>query len=265
MKNPECTILVASCDKYADLHEPFLVSFRKHWPDCPWLVVLLTETACGVTPGGPSPRPFDRVIMTGLGKCWSVMMAEALRQIETPYVILMMDDYLLSGRVSTEKVIRRFEQAKAFSAANLRLVPSPKGGLAFRDTDLLECPKNTAYCVSCQVGFWARDYLLGLVERTKSAWEFEREGSFMVGGETRPILHAMTLEFPFVDSVHKGCWEKAGLAVCRANGIAPDLTKRGLPSLKVRFVEALKKLVFAVFPWTLIVRIQNRLGAGAKE
>ena len=254
----DCTILVASCDPYSDLHRPFLVAFRRHWPDCPWPVVLLTETVCGAA-------GFDRVISTGKGKCWSEMMAEALRQIATPYVVLMMDDYLLSASVDGKKVAARFAQAREFDAANLRLVASPKGGRPFRGTDLLECPKNTAYCVSCQVGFWARDYLLGLVERTKSAWEFEREGSFMVGGETRPILHTTTLEFPFVDSVHKGCWERAGLATCRANGIEPDLARRGLPSLGTRTVELVKKAIFALFPWTLIVRVQNALGAGAKE
>ena len=260
--NAQCTIVVASCDKYADLHGPFIGSFRRHWPDCQWPVVLLTETTCGALPQGLA---FDRVVTTGRGKCWSAMMAELLQSVETPYVILMMDDYLVSSRVPTAEVVARFEQAKMFDAANLRLVPSPKGGIPFRDTDLLECPKQTAYCVSCQVGFWARDYLLALVERTKSAWEFEREGSFMVGAESRPILHTKTLEFPFVDSVHKGYWERAGLSVCRANGIEPDLAKRALPPFKVRLVEALKKLVFAVFPWTFIVRVQNRLGAGARE
>ena len=68
-----------------------------------------------------------------------------------------------------------------------------------------------------------------------------------------------------VDAVHKGCWEKFGLAVCRANGIEPDLSVRGLPPFKTRFVEGLKALVFAIFPASLIVRIQNALGSGAKE
>lgn len=257
MSASDCTILVSSCDRYADLHEPFIRSFRQHWPTCPWPLVLLTETRCGLAHDAPA---FDRVIQTGKGKSWSVMMAEALRALSTPYVMLMMDDYLLSADVDPTRMASRFAQMQTLNAANLRLVDSPKGGRPYRDTDLLECPKNTAYCVSCQVGFWARDYLLNLVSRTTSAWEFERAGSFMVGNEPRPILHTRTREFPFVDAVHKGYWEKDGLAACRANGLTPDLTCRTTPPVRVRLIESLKACVFAVFPWSLIVRLQNALG-----
>jgi hypothetical protein len=38
-----------------------------------------------------------------------------------------------------------------------------------------------------------------------------------------------------------------------------------LPPLKTRLIEGLKGLAFAVFPTAWIVRVQNVLGAGAKE
>ena len=87
----------------------------------------------------------------------------------------------------------------------------------------------------------------------------------MVGGEKRPLLVTPEKEFPFVDAVHKGCWENFGVEVCRANGIELDFSVRGLPPFKVRVREWLKGLVFAIFPWTLIVRIQNLFDIGMKE
>jgi len=126
-------------------------------------------------------------------------------------------------------------------------------------------PKNVAYCVTCQASIWNREFLLGLARRNKSAWEFERYGSFMVGNEPRPLLVTPTKEFPFIDAVHKGHWEKFGVKCLADNGIDYDFTKRGLPPFKTRLVEGLKGLVFAIFPWSLIVRVQNLLGAGAKE
>ena len=80
-----------------------------------------------------------------------------------------------------------------------------------------------------------------------------------------PLLVTRTKEFPFVDAVHKGHWEKFGVEVCRANGVEIDFSARGLPPLSVRIVEGLKGLVFAIVPNTLIVRVQNALGLGAKE
>ena len=259
MKNVDCTVLVTSCDAYRDVERPFLTLFRRHWPDCPFELVVNGETDAG--PG------FDRAILSGRGKPWCQMLVEALDQIATPYVLLLMNDYFLTAPVETPRVLRRLEQAKRFDAANLRLNPNPPGHRPFGSPadELLEMPKNVAYCVTCQAGIWNRGYLRGLAARNRSAWEFERYGSFMLADETRPLLVTPTKEFPFVDAVHKGCWEPFGVKVLKENGIAPDFAKRGLPSLSVRLCEGVKSLIFTIFPWTLIVRVQNLLGVGMKE
>lgn len=262
--NADLTVLVTSCDAYHDVESPFLSLFRKHWPDCPFELVLLTETGLPVEGVPPDTAGFDQVIATGKGKDWCAMLAEAMEQVHTPYVLLLMNDYLLSSPVDTKSFMVRLEQAKAFDVANLRLNPNPPGREGWRDTDLLEYPKNVAYSVTCQTGIWNREYLLGLARRNKSAWEFERYGSFMLGDETRPLLVTPTKEFPFVDAVHKGYWEKFGVEVCERNGVKIDFAARGLPPLSVKIREGIKSLIFAIFPWTLIVRIQNMFNIGKK-
>lgn len=261
MAHPFCTVLVASCDAYRDVEGPFIALWRKYWPDCPFETVLVTETQPAVTPAAA----FDRTLLTGRGKSWCAMLAEALAQIETPYVMLAMNDYFLVAPVDTARVLKRLREAQTFDAAHVRLHPNPPGRRPFPGSDLLEYPKNTAYAVTCQTGIWRRDYLLSLAQRNKSAWEFERRGSFMLAEETRPLLVAPRPEFPFIDAVHKGYWEKAGMAALAKNGIAYDFAQRGAPPFAVRFREALKKAVFAVFPWTFIVRVQNILDCGMKE
>lgn len=253
-----CTVVVCSCDRYADLHSPFITLFRKYWPDCPFEAVLVTETKVGA-------QGFDKTLFTGFGKPWCQMLAEALEQLKSPYVLLLMDDYLLKAPVDTAKFLKRLDEAKCFDAASLRLNPNPPGRIRRSNSDLLEMPKNVAYCITCQAGIWNREFLLGLASRNKSAWEFERHGSFMLDDEKRPLLVAPMQEFPFIDAVHKGYWEKAGLELCETNGIGIDRTKRDLPPYSVRIKEWIKAAIFAIFPWSLIVRIQNALGVGAKE
>lgn len=257
-----CTVLVTSCDAYEDVEGPFIALWRTFWPDCPFETVLLTESPR--TCGGTGPQ-FDRILAVGRGKTWCAMLAEALETIRTPYVLLLMNDYFLQAPVETARFMRRLEQARTFNAANLRLNPNPPGRWPWLSTDLLEHPKNAAYCVTCQAGIWERSFLLGLARRNKSAWEFERRGSFMLEGETRPLLVTLEKEFPFVDAVHKGYWEKEGLAVVRRNGVPVDLARRGRPPFSVCIREGIKKALFALFPWTLIVRIQNALDLGMKE
>lgn len=257
MKNKDCSIIVTSCDSYRDVEGPFIALFRKYWPDCPFETILITETA--------GTDGFDRVITTGRGKTWCQMLVEALDQITTPYVIMSMNDFMLSAPVDTALILKRLDQMKDADAANLRLVPIPPGRTRWRNTDLLEFPKDTAYCVSCQTGIWNREYLRGLAMRNKSAWEFERYGSFMVGDEKRPVLVTRTREMPDVDTVHKGYWVSAGVNLLKSNGIEYDFSKRPPQPFAVRLREGFKSLVFAIFPWTLIVRIQNIFNIGMKE
>ena len=266
MRNKDCTVLVTSCDAYQDVERPFIAPFRKYWPDCPFELVLVTETAdCPDSEANRDAPRFDRIHATGKGKNWCQMLAEALTQIETPYVLLLMNDYLLTSPVDTLGFQRRLAQAKMFDAANLRLNPNPKGRISWRGSDLLEYPKNTAYCVTCQTGIWNKSYLMKLADQNRSAWEFERLGSFMVGDEPRPLLVTREKEFPFIDAVHKGYWEEAGIELCRRNGIPIDFTARLRQPLHVKAREGFKSLIFAVFPWTLVVRIQNLFNIGMKE
>lgn len=260
--NPDCTVVVCSCDKYADLLEPFAALWRKYWPDCPFETVLVTET------NPEQELCFNRVVACGNGGNWCSRLVVALGMVETPYVIMLCDDYYLVSPVDTEGVLLRLGQAKSYDAANLRLIPNPTPGVRNSipaEDGLFEYRKNTAYCIATQAGIWNREFLLGLARGKSSIWEFERYGSFEVGDEARPLLVTPTKEFPFLDVVHKGHWEKFGVKCLADNGIAYDFSKRGLPPFKVRLVEGFKALVFALVPAGWIVRVQNAIGLGAKE
>ena len=138
--------------------------------------------------------------------------------------------------------------------------------LKIKDIDeLREYLKNKAYCIATQTGIWNREFLRKLAQGKESAWEFERYGSFDVGNEQRALLVTQEKEFPFIDAVHKGCWEKFGVKCLEDNGITFDFSKRGLPSFRIRLIEVIKAFIFAIVPTTLLVRVQNALGIGAKE
>ena len=258
-KDPRCTVLVTSCDKYLDLLEPFTVLFQKYWGECPFEKVLVTETHPDAL-----AHCFDRVIVCGGGKNWASRLVEAIDQITTPYVLMLCDDYYLEAPVDTAQLLRRLDDAQRLGAVNLRLIPNPRQG-EMRSDGLMEYPKNTAYCVSTLTGIWEKEFLRRLAEPVGSIWEFERRGSFSVSDERRPILATVRREFPFVDAAHKGHWEPFGVRVCRDNGIALDFSRRGLPSGWTRFKEGCKALIFALVPNTLLVRLQNALDLGAHE
>ncbi len=81
--------------------------------------------------------------------------------------------------------------------------------------------------------------------------------------DPRPILVTETLEFPFLDVVHKGYWEPFGIDLLRREGIPYDFSARGAPPLHVRITEAIKGFVFRLNP-DLVTRVQNVFNAGKK-
>lgn len=262
--HPDCTVLVASCDRYADILVYFETLFARYWPACPFETVLVTETARGVDGSGV----FAREVACGPGGNWAGRLVAALETVTTPYVLMLCDDYLLDRPVDTARLLVRLGQAKRYNAANLRLIPNPRPNgprIDEADPPLASYRKNTAYSIATQSGFWARDFLLRLAREATSIWDFERLGSFSCGDETRPLLVTPDKEFPFVDAVHKGCWEPFGVKTLEANGLKPDFAVRGLPGLKTRLVEGLKGFVFHLVPLDWLVRAQNALGLGAKE
>ncbi|MBQ8124873.1 MAG: hypothetical protein IJ173_03190 [Kiritimatiellae bacterium] len=259
IKNNDCTVLVISCDEYQDMIPPFSALWRKNWPDCPFEVVMVTENEAG----SPACGVFDKVIYTHKTVSWSERVATALRQIDTPFVLLFLNDYFVSGKVPTSKVLIRLEQAIRFNALNLRLIPMPRAQLAFDSGDeelpLREYIKNTAYCIATQLGFWDKKFLLRMVERTNSAWEFERKGSLMVGDEKYPILSVVQKEFPFLDAVHKGFWEKETEKLLAANAVKVDFSRRGFVPASVKVKEYLRAKVVRMLPRAFLLRLRLKI------
>jgi hypothetical protein len=260
----DCTVIVCSCDKYADLLKPFSELWKKFWPDCPFPVLLVTESAPG------EPLCFARTIACGKGGNWCDRLVRALGEIDTPYVLMLCDDYYLEKPVDTKRMLRRLSQIKEFDAFNLRMIPNPRPGsdnaTPFGNgTDLMRYKPMTAYCIATQSGFWNKEFLKKLATGKASIWEFERYGSFDPAIAEKPLLVTPTKEFPFLDAVHKGHWEKWGVDVCRKNGIDISKIRRTLPPFKARIVEGIKGAVFKIVPTTLLVRLQNRFSLGAKE
>ena len=43
MPDPRVTLLVPSCDRYADVWAPFFALLRRNWPACPFRVVVASN------------------------------------------------------------------------------------------------------------------------------------------------------------------------------------------------------------------------------
>jgi hypothetical protein len=259
--NGKLTVVVTSCDKYADLWQPFSILFKRYWGDCPFEVVLVTES-----PLADCENPaFDRVAACGKGVGWGDRLVMALDQIRTPRVIMLCDDYFLCDRVDMEKIGRVLELAEKYNAGYFPMIRMPISTRhPFSESEgLFELKKGTAYCIATQAGVWDVGFLRTLAKGVNSIWEFERHGSFKCAGMEQPIIGMDTMSFPFEDAVHKGRWEDQGVRLCDRNDITIDFTKRKRMTEFLIAKEHFKGAILQLNP-TLVVRIQNLLNLGHK-
>lgn len=252
MKN-ELSIIIYSCWKNRDMWEIFSILFRKYWKDCPYQVILVTDKYYRTD----KEYVFTKIVEKD--DTWALMIKEAIKQADTPYVSLWMDDYLLCDYISNNDMERQIERAIKYNAANLRLVESPVcEGIWHNDSNIGFYNRGQAYSLSTQVGIWDAEFLKKVIKDEWSAWEFERIASLSTDNNEQPILVSLDYVFPYEEGVRKGKWMVEGEKLCKRNGIKLDTSVRSVMTNK-----DMAKIYFqgAIIDWNpkLVLKIQNFL------
>ena len=241
MHKSKAAILVTSCDKYQDLWEPFFTLFFRYWPDCPYPVYL-----------GTNHLRYDnnRVKTIGVGDDtdWSSSFRCMLEQIPQPYVIVLIEDYLLTQHIDTTVIEGLITYMEDKGAGCLRLYPCPGPDLPCSDNPLGgEISKGADYRLSLQAAIWNKQTLLELLRDGESAWELELNGTKRTNDLDVPFL-CVTGNSPipyFCTGVVKGKWVREAVELCEKEGIEVDLTVRSVQTPVDRFLrsEIISKLI----------------------
>lgn len=193
------TIVALSCawPPFSFLRDPWIVRFAEHWPDCPWQVIWAMETI--------RERP------------WGEFVAAVCRKIDTPVILLLLDDFLLSAPVDYAEILRcRIEMASR-GAVYYRVQPTPECSKLFDHGKAGEHEYGEPYRQSLQPAFWDREYLLGQAAAADSPWDFElrHHGDpdalhCAVARDNRPIS--------YLHCVRQGKWTAEAIAEFRREG-----------------------------------------------
>jgi glycosyltransferase involved in cell wall biosynthesis len=166
-----CSVLVVSCDRYQDLWAPFFHLFWRYWPDCPFPLYL-----------GANWETFESArvatLHAGADESWSKSLRYFLGQIESDYVLLLLEDFFLDGPVSTSVLREKLNWLQAAHGTVLRLHPNPPPNMALSGNTAIGALHRLApYRVSAQPALWDRLKLLAILRDDESAWEFENKGT----------------------------------------------------------------------------------------
>jgi hypothetical protein len=215
------SVLAPSCDAYSDLWQPFFAQFWKHWPDCPFPVYLGSNTETFEHP---------RVVTLNAdhGSNWTNRVREQLRMIETPYVLLILEDFFLRSRVHTPDVLACLDAIVAVNGHMVRLIPRPAPDVQVTGYPMLGAVlPGSPYRISTQAAIWRRDTLISLMRDNESIWQFEIDGSPRSSTFTDGFFAAWKPIMTYGHHVvERGKWFRNEAAFFGAMGIGCDFTRR---------------------------------------
>lgn len=164
------SILVSSCDKYADLWPLFSYFFNKNWPDCELNKYLISNSNSSNIDG------FEQLnIGADLG--WSSNLIKSLKHIKTPYVLMLLDDVFIKSRVDNllfNNICKEFIESEG---NYLKFLTHPKSNKKSHSIYFNILPKGSLYRSTSVFALWNKETLVKLLKEDENAWEFELEGA----------------------------------------------------------------------------------------
>ena len=219
----DCALVILSWDGYRDLWEPCLTLYRRYWPDCPYPMFLVTES-------GTVTDPRVKTLPVGRGLAWSDGTRVAMTAVAHPFVLVMLDDFLLSGPVASERVEARRLELVQRHGAYLRLVPLPRPTARVPGCpEIGEHERGVPFRASLQAAFWRRSTFLTLLAPGESPWEFERNASARSASLDAPFYTTRRAALPYVDALTRGQWSPRGRRLCHREGLPVDPSRPPCP------------------------------------
>ena len=174
------TVVVSTCDKYHELWKIHFHFLFKNWPS------LVKNNIPIILTNNKIPFNHKNVISANLGDDfnWSDNIIRTLKKVETKYVVLLLEDYILDAKVNVNRLQEIIDYMDQTKAAYTELIEEK---IAIEAEDEIKYPenidnliiksKNTKYRASLQATVWNGKILSKLLKNGESAWSFEHKAS----------------------------------------------------------------------------------------
>jgi hypothetical protein len=227
----EVSVVISTCDKYSDCWGPLAHGLDKYWPDCPYPIYLVTNVR-------DFPHPRIQVIKTAKDMGWGERTAHALRRIDSPYILYMLEDFWIKRRVNSRSITDYVRYLEDGSAYYIGLMPFFTMGwdmLPFpRDRRLGVLTRSASYRTALQAALWNKEVFLELLRTEESPWEFELIGTERSRKYEDKFLWIKREPWGTCENGIKytwsavigGCWSLSAKLYARSEGLEIDFSKR---------------------------------------
>lgn len=209
------TILVNSCDKYEDAWFPFFECLWHFAGDLPYPIILNTETKQFV-----SPHYNVKVVNNPNKVSWSVRLLTVLDQINTEYVLFLLDDYFLQEPFDSERLSNvisymdknakvGFVDIKPRWASSKEEYEENKAKYS-RAQDEFVVRQNKQFNITCAPGVWRTSVLKSLLRPHEDIWSFEKYVGIRARAHNVVVVRFLT-RFPAIYEYEDQIWGTKGI------------------------------------------------------
>ena len=256
MNKDKISLVVSSCDQYSDLWPLFSYFFDKYWANCALDKYFLSnDTSCNL-------KGF-KTLKVGKDKGWSANLIKGLYQINTPYVLILLDDVFINSNVDNKLFDNICNEFIENDGNYLKFLSHPKSKFKSRSEHYNVLPKGSLYRSTAVFALWNKETLLQILRSNENPWEFEIKGSirsdefdnfFVVRKDFFQFIHSV-VRGKFLNSAYKKIKEEDNKLLV--------LIKRDINSpfyeLRQRLVNLRHKIFYLVIPMKNRRRIRSML------
>lgn len=166
------TVLVIGFDGYLDVWNHDFMLMNRFWKNRPRTVLANQELI-------PNYEGVE-ILNAGKDAEWSKKVIEAIKQIDTEYILLLLEDFFISKPVDNSKLLQAVELMDKdkldYYQVLVQLVKqSWTPGKPYKGNKHIRIiPKNKKYPINLQAAIWRKKYLKqALEEGNYNAWVFE--------------------------------------------------------------------------------------------
>lgn len=164
------TIIINSCDSYGDVIELFFKAFDEYWPNNKFPIVLNVE----------SSDILAYTEMEKVGKGWGERLIDVLDSIETDYVIMVFDDFILEDFVDENKIYAALDILKNDTESSVFYLNAAclRDHQDDPDNDYRLLKQDSDYRMNSVPSIWKKNDLKFFTRPIDNPWSWEVFGSY---------------------------------------------------------------------------------------
>jgi hypothetical protein len=204
------TVVVNTCDAYHDVLGIFFHAWQDCWPDCPYPIVINTESMNYSHPA----RVHHHSSSSGTDD-WGARLRATLSSIDCEFVMMVYDDFILDAPVSQERVQQALSLLGAQPSAVVAYLIDTALPLSRTDTDDVFVPlkDRVDYRLNSAPAIWRKQALVDYTEVGDTPWAWEVFGTYRTWGDGR-VFYSLNPKQPDIypynhskgGAIYRGKW-----------------------------------------------------------